>query len=769
MLQFDLIMIRSLFQLNMTAKLVLFLLTVSVIPLMILGLISYRTSRNVIQKDVSNYTLALVIEQKAYLELLLQSVESLIANVSSVEDIKNVLNDETLPTDNYTQLATHAQIGYILNGYLNLKGLVSIDIFTNGGNHYHVGDTLNTENYDHNMLNRIYTEAIKTKRLVLWTGVENNININSTYKKVVTAVKVFHVIDPETFQEKPIALLLVNYSTDSLYDHFSKFDFGEGSYVIIVDTKNRLIYHPTKAMIGHQVSAKFIDQLTQSQGSFITTLENQETLVTYSQSTISDWFVISLVPVANLTTGANTIWNTTMLVLVTCFGFIFLAAVFVSKTTVAPLKDITQLFQEIQAGTFNGEFRFTTKRTDEIGELLRWFNTFLDSLEAKKQADKELIQAKEKAEAANEKILVLNERLEQDNERLEAALNELLMTQRELVQSEKMAALGQLIAGVAHEINTPLGVIRASIGNISEAMNKSIHQLPHLFQELSLEQQQDFLALVKTTLKPQEEISFSEERKLKRSLKKILSTYEIPNSDQVAVNMVMLGLKENNIMSFMSLLQHESNNNILQTAYHLTSQQMHSQNIELAIERASKVVFALKSYAHHDHSGKKLKANVVDGLEVVLTLYHNWIKQGIEVTKKYENVPEIFCYPDELNQVWTNLLHNAIQAMSGKGKLDIQTSKYISNSDEPLQEYVIVEIIDDGPGIPDNIKNRIFEPFFTTKPAGEGSGLGLDIVRRIVNKHEGKIEVASRPGRTAFKVWLPITKILNSEREVMNE
>lgn len=133
---------------------------------------------------------------------------------------------------------------------------------------------------------------------------------------------------------------------------------------------------------------------------------------------------------------------------------------------------------------------------------------------------------------------------------------------------------------------------------------------------------------------------------------------------------------------------------------------------------------------------------------MVLTIYHNLLKQGIEVIKNYGKVPAILCYPEEVNQVWTNLIHNAIQAMNNKGKLEIAVAEQ--------NQHVVVILTDSGCGIPDKILARIFEPFFTTKPAGEGNGLGLDIVRRIVDKHQGKIEVESEPGRTTFSVWLPI-------------
>lgn len=383
---------------SLTTQLLLFLFGVSVLPLILVGLTSYNASRSVIQEEVSNYTLTLMVEQKKYLELILEEVESLIANVSSVDEIKEVLDDEDNPSDDYTRLATQARIGYILNGYTNLKGLASIDIFTSTDVHYHVGDTLNIQNINHETRERIFDEAKAAENFVLWTGVEHNINTNSTYKKVMTAAKIFKSRDESNLlEEKIIALLLVNYSTDSLYEHFIEVDLGEGSYIMVVDSKNRLIFHPDKEYIGSQISPTFLEQLNEEKGSFVTDVENEEMLITYSRSEISDWLLVSFVPLKNLTKSADTIRQNTILVLSICFLFISLIALLVERRVVAPLNRLTELFKEIEAGTFDWTFRLAEDRKDEIGELIQWFNAFLDSLEAKRQTEED----KRMAQAAN--------------------------------------------------------------------------------------------------------------------------------------------------------------------------------------------------------------------------------------------------------------------------------------------------------------------------------------------------------------------------------
>ena len=144
-------------------------------------------------------------------------------------------------------------------------------------------------------------------------------------------------------------------------------------------------------------------------------------------------------------------------------------------------------------------------------------------------------------------------------------------------------------------------------------------------------------------------------------------------------------------------------------------------------------------------------SDLSDGLETVLTILHNQIKQGIDVTRNYENIPSIYCYPDELNQIWTNLIHNSIQAMNGKGTIILELKQIESKDGNQIQ----VSVEDNGPGIPPEIQKKIFEPFFTTKPAGEGSGLGLHIIGKILEKHNGKISLESEVGRTKFSILIP--------------
>lgn len=343
-----------------------------------------------------------------------------------------------------------------------------------------------------------------------------------------------------------------------------------------------------------------------------------------------------------------------------------------------------------------------------------------------------------------------NQRLWNKNQELKATLTELHQTQDQLIQKEKMASLGQLIAGIAHEINNPLGIIKASASNTDKALQEALAEIAYLHQHLDSKEQEILFDIVNRALQNQPSLGSQKDRVLKRKITNTLQENDIDNARYIADLLMDMGITED--MEFLlPLLKGDSGEWAIQFAYNLTSCFINNQMISNAVDRSAKIVFALKSYSHFDQSGKKQLLKVTEGLETTLALYHNQIKRNIKLIRDYQDLPDIWGYPDELIQVWTNLIFNAIQAMPSGGTLTIATR-------QQAQE-IQVSITDTGSGIPEDIQQKIFDAFFTTKPAGEGSGLGLHISRRIIDKHQGRITLNTKPGHTQFIVYLPIESI----------
>jgi signal transduction histidine kinase len=359
----------------------------------------------------------------------------------------------------------------------------------------------------------------------------------------------------------------------------------------------------------------------------------------------------------------------------------------------------------------------------------------------------QLAVALQQAEYVN-KLKQKSDQEKTQSENLKRALKELKQAQKQLIQQEKLAALGQLVAGIAHEINTPLGAIQASAGDNTKALMVVVAELPQLSEYLSESEKHIFFRLINRAMTSKPLYSSSEKRPLKRQITAQLTEHNIDNVRRIADLLIDIGIYEE-IDLYLSLLKHPKVDWILDLAYNLASLMGNNRTVITSVEKAAKVVFALKSYARFDQSESKQLIEITKGLETVLEIYHNQLKQNIEVFRSYQESPPIWCYPDELIQVWTNLIHNSIQAMKDGGTLIIATSEE--------NQGIKIEISDSGSGIADEIKERIFEPFFTTKPTGEGSGLGLHISQKIIDKHQGIIAVDSKPGHTRFSVWLPLT------------
>ena len=354
------------------------------------------------------------------------------------------------------------------------------------------------------------------------------------------------------------------------------------------------------------------------------------------------------------------------------------------------------------------------------------------------------IQAKSEAlQAANQNLeaKVADRTLE-----LERSLEELRLAQDRLVDSGKLSALGQLAAGIAHELNTPLGAILSSNRLLLDFFDRRFMELARFLAGLPAAGLGFFTELgdAASGTGGLPDMSVSDRRR-RLAAREALEAAGIGRADELAELLVELGLQDG-WERFRPWLDDPGAAEILRRAAPAVIARRMAGIIELAGEKASGVVSALRSYLAPDGAEGGTAVDLEAGLEKVLTLMHNMLKHGVEVTRDYAGV-EAPGSADKLDQVWLNLLRNAAEAMDYSGRIGISTAL--------ADGRARVTISHSGPGVPEALRERIFEPFFTTKKAGEGMGLGLDICRRIVERHGGSLRLECEPGRTAFIVELP--------------
>jgi len=432
-------------RINITRRLFGYLLVAGIVPLMLLGKSAFDIASRIVIDQAGEYNVRLVSDLRAYMHLYSEQIEDLASNIAGNETISTALRtaDDSAETSRFNSLNTQAQVGYILNNFIRVKGLVSIDLFSMKGNHFHVGDTLSVSSVPGARISAMLDDVLAADRQTLWVGMEDNINQASTKKKVLTVTRAVRHYSAETGQTEIVGLLVINLDDGAIREYLRIAEPGEHLRLLMADNNGRLIYHYNDSLYGQTLTPSLFALLNQKTGTQThqLKLDGEEIILTSLSLPEIDSSLAIIVPRQVLTEPVSALKEAGIILIVVGLVAIFLLALRFNRQIVVPVRGVSAGFHRLQDSSKEPPEALPLPDShDEMADLVMGFNSHLDMLAAEQVAAKELLQARKDAEASSR-------------------------------------SKSEFLANMSHEIRTPMnGVIGMSHLLIDSDLNEEQHE-----------------------------------------------------------------------------------------------------------------------------------------------------------------------------------------------------------------------------------------------------------------------------------------------------